>query len=74
MKLKEIIAKIVLFLSSIWVYVPIIVGIFAHIIWMLPLAYTSWVLFLSFGGDWAELGWGSLDIGDMIQYTVETLS
>lgn len=58
MKLKEVVAKVILVLSSIWVYMPIIAGIFAHMIYMIPLAYTSWVLFLSLGGSWAEMGSG----------------
>ena len=73
MKGKEVIAKIVLFLSSIWVYVPIVLGIFAHMIWMMPLAYTSWVLFLSFGGDWAELGFGIGLTGDMLPLGIVVL-
>ena len=66
MKGMEVIAKIILFLSSIWIYVPIIVGIFGHMIWMIPLAYTSWILFLSLGGDWAELPLGVDLTGDLL--------
>ena len=58
MKLKEIVAKVILGLSSIYVLVPIIAGIIVQMIWMIPLAYTSWALFLSFGVRWAEMGSG----------------
>ncbi len=63
---KEVIAKLLLFLSSIWLYVPIVLGISAQMIWMMPLAYTSWLLFLSFGGDWAEVGFGIGLTGDKL--------
>jgi protein-S-isoprenylcysteine O-methyltransferase Ste14 len=40
---------------------------------MMPLAYTSWVLFLSFGGDWAELGFGIGLTGDMLPLGIVVL-
>ncbi len=59
MKLKEVGTKVILVLSSIWVYVPIIAGIITAMLYMIPLAYTSWVLFLSLGnGGWANLIYG----------------
>ncbi len=48
-------------------------SIFAHMIWMIPLAYTSWVLFLSFGGDWAELGFGIGLTGDNLPLGIVVL-
>jgi len=45
MKIKEVGTKIILALCSIWVYVPIIAGIITPMLYMIPLAYTSWVLF-----------------------------
>ncbi len=59
MKLKEVGTKIILALSSIWVYVPIIAGIITPMIYMIPLAYTSWVLFFSLGhASWANMLYG----------------
>lgn len=55
---SNIIQRLLCFLSSIWIYVPIIFGLFAHMIYMIPLAYTSWVLFFSLGGSWAEVHFG----------------
>ncbi len=56
MKLKEVVTKIILILSSIWVYVPIIAGIITQMLYMIPLAYTSWILFFSLGyASWADL-------------------
>ncbi len=56
MKLKEIVKKIALFSISVWVYVPIIAGLITQMLYMIPLAYTSWVLFLSLGyASWADL-------------------
>jgi len=56
MKLKDVLTKVILVLSSIWVYVPIIAGIITAMLYMIPLAYTSWVLFFSLGnGGWANL-------------------
>ena len=49
MKLKEIVMKIALISISVWVYVPIIAGLITLMIWVIPLAYTSWFLFQSFG-------------------------
>jgi len=63
MKLKEVVAKVILVLSSIWVYVPIVAGIITPMLYMIPLAYTSWVLFLSLGyASWADLLYG-FDLG-----------
>ncbi|MHA1420412.1 MAG: methyltransferase family protein, partial [Candidatus Heimdallarchaeaceae archaeon] len=73
MKGKEVIAKIVLFLSSIWVYVPIIVGIIIPMVLSIPLAYTSWILFFSFGGDWAELYTGIGLTGDNLPLGIVVL-
>ena len=73
MKIKEVIARLVLVLSSIWVYGPIIVGIIIPMIWTIPLAYTSWVLFLSLGGDWAELHFGIGLTGDNLPLGIVVL-
>ncbi len=52
----NIIQRLLCFLSSIWIYVPIIAGIITAMLYMIPLAYTSWVLFLSLGNaGWANL-------------------
>lgn len=42
-------------------------------IWMMPLAYTSWVLFLSFGGDWAEIHVGIGLTGDNLPLGIVVL-
>ena len=55
-KPKEVVMKITLALSSIWVYVPIIAGIITPMLSVIPIAYTSWFLFLAFEGrlSWAN--------------------
>ncbi|MHA1347614.1 MAG: methyltransferase family protein [Candidatus Heimdallarchaeaceae archaeon] len=48
---------IVLSITMIWIYIPAIVGIIVPMVYMLPIAYTSWVLFASVGtNNWVD-GW-----------------
>jgi len=55
-KLKEVVMKITLALSSIWVYMPIVAGLITPMLSAIPIAYTSWFLFLALEG---RLSWAS---------------
>lgn len=55
LKLKEKIKPFLLSISSIWAYMPIIAGILFPMVYMFPLAYTSWIVFQSWGaGSWVD--------------------
>ncbi len=55
LKLKARIKPFLLSISSIWAYMPIIAGILYPMVYMFPLAYTSWIVFQSWGaGSWVD--------------------
>jgi len=55
LKLKAKIKPFLLSISSIWVYMPIIAGILYPMVYMFPLAYSSWIIFQSWGaGSWVD--------------------
>lgn len=55
LKLKTKIKPFLLSISSIWVYMPIIAGILYPMVYMFPLAYSSWIIFQSWeAGSWVD--------------------
>ncbi len=55
LKLKAKIKPFLLSISSIWAYMPIIAGILYPMVYMFPIAYTSWIIFQSWGaGSWVD--------------------
>ncbi len=56
MNWKELSTKVLLILSSIWVYIPIVAGIVTIMWYLIPTAYISWYIFLSTPTNmWAEM-------------------
>ena len=55
LNLKTKIKPFLLSISSIWAYMPLIAGILYPMVYMFPLAYTSWIIFQSWGaGSWVD--------------------
>ena len=51
--ISKIIEKILLIPSLFWIYAPIIAGILFAMVWMFPVAFTSWWIFAYLGqNDW----------------------
>ena len=57
-KVKLLLRKLMLIIFSVWSYIPIIMGILIPMVVVLPLAYTSWIIFSPlFSGWWAFEGY-----------------
>ena len=70
--ITRITSSLLLIPTLVWIYAPIVVGIIFHMIWMLPIAFTSWWIFGLFGSrSWVN----SWIILDYLEYTpgVKTL-
>jgi protein-S-isoprenylcysteine O-methyltransferase Ste14 len=50
-KIRTILSKILLFYIAIWIYIPIIAGIFLPMIFFVPLAYVSWRILELWGSN-----------------------
>ncbi|MCF2141209.1 MAG: hypothetical protein K9W44_14210 [Candidatus Lokiarchaeota archaeon] len=57
LKIWQWVSRLGLFLAELWIILPIIFGILIPMIYIIPLAYSSWILFLNAPfGDWVN-GW-----------------
>ncbi|WP_457557211.1 methyltransferase family protein [Candidatus Harpocratesius sp.] len=61
-KLQNVVIKLGIFFLELWILLPIIFGILIPMVYLIPLAYTSWKLFMNDQngplGDWVNVWFG----------------
>ncbi|WP_457557212.1 methyltransferase family protein [Candidatus Harpocratesius sp.] len=61
LKIKYWMTQISIFITELWIILPVIFGILIPMIYAIPLAYSSWILFFNTPfGDWVN-GWLLID-------------